>query len=78
MGDAKAKIQAIEDFDEKVVGTVLQGVRSMAEDVTILVMPDHPTPVHLRTHTSVPIPFAIYSTKEQQTAANEYAGTTGG
>lgn len=66
MGDAKAKIQAIEDFDEKVVGTVLQGVKSMAEDVTILVMPDHPTPVHLRTHTSEPIPFAIYSTNEQR------------
>ncbi len=66
MGDAKAKIQAIEDFDEKVVGTVLQGARSMKEDVTILVMPDHPTPVHLRTHTSEPIPFAIYSTNEQQ------------
>jgi 2,3-bisphosphoglycerate-independent phosphoglycerate mutase len=75
MGDAKAKIQAIEDFDEKVVGTVLQGVKFMAEDVTILVMPDHPTPVHLRTHTSEPIPFAIYSTNEQQpdnaTAFNE-------
>jgi 2,3-bisphosphoglycerate-independent phosphoglycerate mutase len=38
----------------------------MDEDVTILVMPDHPTPVHLRTHTSEPIPFAIYSTNEKQ------------
>ncbi|WP_321420396.1 cofactor-independent phosphoglycerate mutase [uncultured Methanomethylovorans sp.] len=66
MGDTKAKIQAIEDFDEKVVGTVLQGTKTMEEDVTILVMPDHPTPVHLRTHTSEPIPFAIYSTNEKQ------------
>ena len=66
MGDTKAKIQAIEDFDEHVVGTILNGVNAMTEDVTILVMPDHPTPVHLRTHTSEPIPFAIYSTNEQQ------------
>ena len=75
MGDAKAKIQAIEDFDEKVVGTILQGTNAMTEDVTILVMPDHPTPVHLRTHTSDPIPFAIYSTNEKHpdnaTAFNE-------
>lgn len=66
MGDTKAKIQAIEDFDEHVVGTILNSVNAMTEDVTILVMPDHPTPVHLRTHTSEPIPFAIYSTNEQQ------------
>lgn len=75
MGDTKAKIQAIEDFDAQVVGTILHGANAMTEDVTILVMPDHPTPVHLRTHTSDPIPFAIYSTNEKNpdraTAFNE-------
>ncbi|WP_406670952.1 cofactor-independent phosphoglycerate mutase [Methanolobus sp. ZRKC4] len=65
MGDMKAKIQAIEDFDEKVVGTVLKSAIDMAEDVTIMVLPDHPTPVALRTHTSVPIPVAIYCTSEE-------------
>ncbi|WP_406656432.1 cofactor-independent phosphoglycerate mutase [Methanolobus sp. ZRKC2] len=71
MGDMKAKIQAIEDFDEKVVGTVLKSAIDMAEDVTIMVLPDHPTPVALRTHTSVPIPFAIYSTTEEEPDAAE-------
>lgn len=65
MGDMKAKIQAIEDFDEKVVGTVLKAAMDMDEDVTIMVLPDHPTPVALRTHTSVPIPVAIYRTSEK-------------
>ncbi|MBC7084819.1 MAG: cofactor-independent phosphoglycerate mutase [Methanomethylovorans sp.] len=66
MGDLKAKMQAVEDFDEMVVGTILQGAKNLAEDITILLMPDHPTPVHLRTHTSTPIPFAIYSTTVQK------------
>ncbi|MDW7731030.1 MAG: cofactor-independent phosphoglycerate mutase [Methanolobus sp.] len=62
MGNVQAKIQAIEDFDEKVVGTVLKAAKEYSEDVTIMVLPDHPTPIALRTHTSVPIPFAVYST----------------
>ncbi|WP_094226794.1 cofactor-independent phosphoglycerate mutase [Methanolobus psychrotolerans] len=66
MGNMKAKIQAIEDFDEKVVGTVLKTAIDMEEDVTIMVLPDHPTPVALRTHTSVPIPVAIYCTSEDK------------
>ncbi|MDG6242875.1 MAG: cofactor-independent phosphoglycerate mutase [Methanolobus sp.] len=66
MGDVNAKIQAIEDFDEKVVGTVLKGAIEMEEDVTIMVLPDHPTPIALRTHTSAPIPVAIYCTLEEE------------
>ncbi len=62
MGNLKAKIQAIEDFDEKVVGTVLKAAMGYSEAITIMVLPDHPTPVARRTHTSVPIPFAVYST----------------
>ncbi|WMW22059.1 cofactor-independent phosphoglycerate mutase [Methanolobus mangrovi] len=65
MGNMEAKIQAIEDFDEKVVGTILKAAIDMDEDVTIMVMPDHPTPIALRTHTSVPIPVGIYRTSEK-------------
>jgi 2,3-bisphosphoglycerate-independent phosphoglycerate mutase len=53
------KIQAIEDFDKLVVGTVLEGVQKF-DDYVILCTPDHPTPVHLMTHTSEPVPFIIY------------------
>ncbi len=53
------KIQAIEDFDRQVVGTVLEGIRKF-DDYAILCTPDHPTPVHLMTHTSEPVPFIIY------------------
>jgi 2,3-bisphosphoglycerate-independent phosphoglycerate mutase len=53
------KIQAIEDFDRQVVGTVLEGVKKFG-DYAILCTPDHPTPVKLMTHTSDPVPFIIY------------------
>jgi len=58
-GDLKAKMQAIEDFDLKVVGTILDGIKRSG-DCSILLMPDHFTPISVRTHTSEPVPFAIY------------------
>lgn len=61
MGDLEAKIKAIEDFDEKVVGGMLN---ELAGDYNILVMPDHFTPISIKTHTREPVPFAIYSSDE--------------
>jgi 2,3-bisphosphoglycerate-independent phosphoglycerate mutase len=60
-GNLDHKLQAIEDFDRKIVGYVLDGI-SEYRDYTILVMPDHPTPVSIKTHTGDPVPFCIYST----------------
>ena len=61
-GNLEHKIKAIEDFDKKVVGPVVEGMKQHA-DYTILVMPDHPTPINLKTHTADPVPFCIYSSK---------------
>ena len=63
MGDVKAKIQALEDFDEKVVGTVLKGMAHRM-DWRVLLMPDHPTSIALKTHVSEPVPFVLYSPQE--------------
>ena len=57
-GDLAEKIKAIENFDEKVVGGIADGLRKMGEH-RILVMPDHPTPVEIKTHVDDPVPFAI-------------------
>lgn len=62
-GRTDYKVKAIEDFDSKVVGPVLDGMSSY-NNFSVLVMPDHPTPVKLRTHTSDPVPFCIYSSKD--------------
>jgi len=61
-GNLEHKIRAIEDFDEKIVGRVMQGLSGLG-DYALLVMPDHPTPIPLRTHTGEPVPFCIYGTK---------------
>lgn len=66
IGDYKKKLQAVEDLDAKIVGPLLEYARSSNEPCRILVMPDHPTPVSLKTHTNAPIPFALYDTRENE------------
>jgi 2,3-bisphosphoglycerate-independent phosphoglycerate mutase len=60
MGDLEKKIQAIEEFDEKVVGTLLQGMERWP-DWKLLLLPDHPTPIVLKTHVADPVPFVLFS-----------------
>jgi 2,3-bisphosphoglycerate-independent phosphoglycerate mutase len=60
MGDPRLKIEAIEVFDERIVGTILKGMAAFKR-FKVLVLPDHPTPVSLRTHTADPVPYVIYS-----------------
>jgi len=81
MGDVEKKIQALEDFDEKVVGTVLQKM-AQRTDWRALLMPDHPTSIALKTHVAEPVPFVLYSAEApRQNGAVGYnekdAATTG-
>ncbi len=59
-GDAEGKIRAIEEFDEKVVGPILMGMRNNGL-FRIMVLSDHPTPISLKTHANDPSPFVVYS-----------------
>ncbi len=59
-GDAVLKIKTIEYLDHRIVKPILQEVRDWKEPVTIALLPDHPTPCRLKTHTSDPVPFVIY------------------
>lgn len=59
-GNLEHKLKAIEDFDAKVVGPVIEGMKKF-NDYVILLMPDHPTPLKVRTHTGNPVPFCIMS-----------------
>jgi len=60
MGDLRLKIEAIEAFDEKIVGAILKGMKDFKR-YKVLVLPDHPTPLSVKTHTADPVPFVIYS-----------------
>ncbi len=59
-GDVKLKKKTIENLDSRVVGPILSAIDRWDEEVAIAVLPDHPTPCNLRTHTAHPVPFAIY------------------
>jgi 2,3-bisphosphoglycerate-independent phosphoglycerate mutase len=58
-GDLGNKIRAIEDFDTKVVKTVLEGINQF-DEYNVLVLPDHRTPLVKKTHTAEPVPFAYF------------------
>jgi 2,3-bisphosphoglycerate-independent phosphoglycerate mutase len=58
-GDLEAKIAAIEAFDKLVVGTIVKGMAQHG-GYRILVLPDHPTPLALKTHAADPVPFVLY------------------
>jgi len=74
VGKAELKIQAIEDFDSRVVGPVLEGIKRFG-DYKILVMSDHPTPIDLRTHVNEPVPFAIYSSEDESVKNDKFVYT---
>jgi len=59
-GDVELKIKTIEYLDERVVKSILAEVSTWHEPVTIAILPDHPTPCSIKTHTSNPVPFIIY------------------
>jgi len=61
-GNYNDKVKAIEDFDALVVGTVLRGIESF-DEYRILLLPDHATPIEVRTHTDEPVPFVIYDSR---------------
>jgi 2,3-bisphosphoglycerate-independent phosphoglycerate mutase len=67
-GNAAGKIQAIELFDEKIVGPILNNVGSFG-DYRILALSDHPTPLDLKTHVGDPSPFAVLSSRKDENKA---------
>ena len=64
-GDIPKKIETIEAFDKEVVGTILEGLGD-SEEYRVMVLPDHATPISLRTHAPDPVPFAIYDSRRRR------------
>lgn len=71
LGDVDIKIKAIEDFDTHVMGPVREYVATH-DDVRVLILPDHPTPCAIKTHTSSPVPFVLYSKTMEKDAVRHY------
>ena len=62
-GSVEKKLQAIQYLDERVVGRLKKAMDASGEDYRMLVLPDHPTPISVKTHTSDPVPYVLYDSR---------------
>lgn len=65
-GSVERKVKAIEYLDGRVIGPVYEQMKKSGEDFRLLVMPDHPTPIRTRTHSSDPVPYMLYDSAAEQ------------
>lgn len=63
-GSVERKVKAIENLDQRVIKKVVEGLEASGEDFRLLVLPDHPTPIRVRTHTSSPVPYMLYDSTD--------------
>ncbi len=66
------KVKAIELIDEKILGPVYEYLKESGEAFKIMILPDHPTPIHIRTHSIDPVPFMIYSSECNECGVNTF------
>jgi len=64
-GDPQKKINALELFDQNIVKPIIEAEQDFNNELVIVVLPDHPTPCEIRTHSGEPVPFAIYNPKKE-------------
>ena len=79
-GDPELKVLTIRYLNDRIIRPILDEIRTWDEDVSIAVLPDHPTPCAIRTHTAKPIPFTIYRTNgsgDSVTAFDEFSAKDG-
>lgn len=72
MGSVKDKISAIENVDGRVVARITEAMDQSGEDYRLMILPDHPTPICVRTHTSEPIPYLIYDSRKSIDGIHTY------
>lgn len=82
-GDMEGKIQCLHDIDQKVLKPIVEALQEDGEDFRVLEVPDHRTPLAIRTHSSTPIPFVIYDSRTEKEADetrrfNEKSGSASG
>ncbi len=78
-GDPNKKLAALNDFDRYIVKSFIQAEKKFNNELVIAVLPDHPTPCKIRTHSSDPVPFAIYNPQSEASAkaTRKYSEQTG-
>ena len=71
-GDVDLKIRTIENLDKRAIGILFEELQKWDEPVAIAVLPDHPTPCAIRTHTNTPVPFLIYKPGQEPDSVTRF------
>ena len=71
-GLLKEKVQSIEYLDRRLIAPMKKAMEDAGEDFRMLVLPDHPTPIRLRTHTGDPVPYVLYDSTRQRKSIRKY------
>jgi len=80
-GSVEKKVQAIEYLDSRVIGPLVEGLKEKKVDFRLLVLPDHPTPIRVRTHTADSVPYLLYDSTNEESHTwnyNEREGKSSG
>ena len=72
-GHMKEKIMAIEDLDSRIIAPVKAAMEAAGEDFRMLVLPDHPTPLRIRTHSGESVPYILYDSTRQRRKLSRYS-----
>lgn len=75
-GSLERKLQAIENLDHRIIRLVKEGLDASGEDYRMLVLPDHPTPLRIRTHSSEPVPYLLYDSRKRLGSSESYCERT--
>ncbi|MDD6325125.1 MAG: cofactor-independent phosphoglycerate mutase [Lachnospiraceae bacterium] len=75
-GSLERKLQAIENLDHRIIRIVKEGLDASGEDYRMLVLPDHPTPLRIRTHSAEPVPYLLYDSRKRLGSSAVYCERT--
>lgn len=76
-GSVERKVKAIENIDEFIVGPFVEEMKARGEDFRMLILPDHPTPIRVRTHTADEVPYLLYDSTAQEAHSWDYTEEDG-
>ena len=76
-GSVEKKVKAIEYLDERLIKPIVEGMTEAGEDFRMLILPDHPTPICIRTHSSDPVPYVLYDSTMHVEGADENQANLG-
>jgi len=71
-GSVERKVKAIEFLDSRIIKPVYEGLKAAGVDFRMVVLPDHPTPICVRTHTSDPVPYMLYDSTDEKNESWSY------